>query len=73
MDYIFKDICSSSGASESSKVYLSVNTKDGTSELVIEKTITERYPTKDYDKVLGLYNKLNRGGGRKLWKLSELI
>lgn len=70
--YIFKDLCSSVGSGESSKVYLSTNMDSGKSELVIEKTITERYPTKDYAQVMNLHERLNAGGGRRLWKLSEL-
>lgn len=46
--------------------------KSGETELVIEKTIMERYPVTDLKKVIKLHDDLNRGGGRRLWKLKDL-
>lgn len=70
--WIYKDIVSSMGADEKSKVYLSTNMETGESELIIEKTIVERYPTKDYEKVMDLHERLTCGGGRKSFTLNEL-
>jgi hypothetical protein len=70
--YIIKEIEKVVSAGESSQVELVVNISTGKSELVIEKTITERYPVTDYIKVLQLHKELNRGGGRRLWTLKDL-
>lgn len=71
-EIIVHKICSSFGSSESSELKLIANTRTGETELVISKTITERYPITDYDKVMQLHEDLNRGGGRKIWKLKDL-
>ncbi len=71
-DYIRKDLKSNIGSGESSEVYLEVEIKTGQSELVISKTITERYPVSDYHKVMELHEDLNRGGGRKSYSLKQL-
>lgn len=71
-DFIFKDIETTHGASESARVYLAVTIRDGESELVIEKTITERYPVQEYEKVIDLYERLTCGSGRKMFKLEQL-
>ncbi len=68
---IIHKICSSTGSSESSEVYMIADLISGETELVIEKTITERYPITDYDKVMELYEKINAGGGRKLLSLKD--
>lgn len=65
-------IASSTGSGESSKVELVADTKTGETELVIRKTITERYPITKYQKVMQLHNDLNRGGGRRVWSLEDL-
>lgn len=70
--HIIKDIASVCGASESSRVYLIVDISDGEAELVVEKTITERYPVQEYEKVMKLHENLNRGGGRRRWSLEDL-
>lgn len=71
-DMMFGDIAKSISAGESSKVYTVTTIKTGETQLVIEKTITERYPVQDYEKVMDLYERLNCGGGRKAWKLEEI-
>lgn len=70
--WLYKEIVSSTGSDESSRVHLSTNMETGKSELVIEKTIIERYPTKDYEKVMDLHERLTCGRGRKLFTLNEL-
>lgn len=72
VSYIKKDISSTTGSSECSRVYLIVDISSGESELVVEKTIIERYPVQEYEKVMSLYENLNRGGGRKCWSLNDL-
>lgn len=57
---------------ESSEVKMIADTETGETELVISKTIIERYPITDYEKVMNLYERINRGGGRKLIKLKDL-
>jgi hypothetical protein len=69
---IVKSLRSSCGSGESSEVELIANTKTGETELVISATIRERYPITDYEKVMRLFENLNRGGGRKVWNLKDL-
>lgn len=71
-DLIFTDIASCCGSEEKSRVYMVTHVKSGETELVIEKTIMERYPVTDLKKVIKLHDDLNRGGGRRLWKLKDL-
>lgn len=68
---IIHPICSSTGSSESSQVYMIADLVSGDTELVIEKTITERYPITDYDKVMKLYDEINACGGRRLFSLKD--
>ena len=70
--FIFQTLKEISGTSESEKVYLATTIKDGKSELVISKTITERYPVQDYNKVMDLFERLSCGAGRKVFTLEEL-
>lgn len=70
--HIIHDIAETCGAGESSRVYLIVDIRDGESELVIEKTYSERYPVQDYQEVMRLYRNLNRGGGRTVPTLEQL-
>lgn len=72
VEYLRKDIASVTGSGEQSEVYLEVDVKTGESELVIKKTILERYPVQDYDKVMDLHERLNAGGGRRVYSLEEL-
>lgn len=69
---IVNQICSCIGSNESSKVELVADTKTGETRLVISKTIKERYPITDYDKVMRLYEKLNNGRGSG-WTLEEIV
>ena len=71
-DYIRKEIVSTIGGGESSSVTLQVSTKNGESQLIIEKTIREYYPVQEYDDVLNLHERLNRGGGRLKHSLEDL-
>jgi len=68
---IIHPICSSTGSSESSSVYMIADLVSGETQLVIEKTITERYPITDYEKVMKLYKDINDGGGRILLSLKD--
>jgi hypothetical protein len=70
--YIRKQLKETFGARESSEVYLETDIDTGKSELIISKTFTERYPIQDYDKVMRLHKDLNRGGGRRAYKLKDL-
>jgi len=69
---IIHEITSCTGANEHSKVELIADTGTGEAELVISKTIIERYPLTQYDEVMQLHENLNRGGGRKKWNLEDL-
>lgn len=71
-DMIFTDLFTTHGSNESVKVYQCTNVNTGESELVIEKTITERYPVTKLEKVIDLYERLTCGSGRKVWSLNEI-
>jgi hypothetical protein len=71
-DVIFNDLASSTGTNESSKVYTVTEIRTGETEIVVEKRIIERFPIQEYDNVIDLYERLNCGGGRKVFKLEEL-
>lgn len=71
-NFMFQNIRECGGSGEGGRIYLATTMSTGESEIVIEHTITERYPTKDYDKVIDLYERLHCGGGRKMFKLEEL-
>lgn len=70
-DFIFKTLREMIGGGESSKIYAVIDVKSGETELVIEKTISERYPIQELEEVKRLYERINGGSGRKLWKLKE--
>lgn len=65
-------IASSTGANERSEVELEADTSNGEVHLVVRKTITERYPVTEYEKVMDLHERLNRGGGRRRYTLEDL-
>lgn len=69
--FIYKDIISSIGAGESSKVFQQTTIHSGITELVIEKTIREYYPIQHYEKVMDLFERLNCVE-RKIWSLEEI-
>ena len=60
--FIFKDIAGQSDGSESSRAYLVVDKSTGKSEVVIEKTLSKRFPATEYDKAMSLYEQLNCSG-----------
>lgn len=70
--YIRQELASSFGSGEHSEVYSEIDLKTGESELVISKTIIERYPVTKYKEVMKLHEDLNRGGGRRVFKLKDL-
>lgn len=72
MAIITHTITSCTSAGEYSSVELLANTKTGETELVIQKTIIERYPITDYHMVMNLHESINKGGGRRLFKLADL-
>ncbi len=72
VDFIHKDLKETFGSNESGKVHLAVDVKTGEAELVIQKTISERYPVQDYEKVMNLYDRLTCGRGRRVFKLEDL-
>lgn len=69
---LIHDLKSSVGSGQRSSVYQYTDIHSGKTELVIEKTIIERYPVTEYEKVMKIYDNLNRGGGRRLWSLNDL-
>lgn len=71
-EFIRKELATACGSGEESEVYLEVEISTGQSELVIKKSIIERYPVQDYEKVMDLHKRLNRGGGRRVWSLEDL-
>lgn len=60
------------GSDAGEKLYLCVDVRQGKTEVIIEKTIKERFPIQDLAKAVDLYERLTCGSGRKLWRLEEL-
>lgn len=71
-EYIFYETHSTIGGSEGSKVTIVINVQDGTTQVRVDKSISEYFDIKDYDKAVDLYERLNCGSGRKMWKLEEI-
>lgn len=71
-EYIFTDIVSSHGGTESTKVYSIIHVDDNSVEIAIEHTITERHPINKYEDVMGLYERLTGCNGRRAWTLKEI-
>lgn len=71
--YIQKEIASSHGSDEGSRVYTITCVASGETEVVIEKTITERLPIQDLMKVLEKYDAMNGGGGRRVINIDEMV
>lgn len=70
-EFIRKDLASSIGSGEHSEVYLEVDIKTGESELIISKTIIERYPVTKYNKVMNLFKSITGGGGRRIFRIKD--
>lgn len=70
--YIHKELVKSSTPGESTSVRMRTKIKDGSSELIISHTITERFAVQDYDKVMELKERLTNGEGRRFVSLDEI-
>jgi hypothetical protein len=71
-ELIVKEIMKSCGSEERASLELIADTESGESYFLIEKTIIQRVPLKEYDYAIELYKKLTRGGGRRVYTLEDL-
>ena len=71
-DFIIKDLHNLQGSSESCRLYAITTVRTGETELVLDKTISERFKVQELKKVEDLYERLTCGGGRKMFTLEEL-
>ena len=69
---IVHQISTSFGSDESSSLKLIADTETGETIIEVTKTIRECYPLKKFAEANQLYEDLNRGGGRRVWKLKDL-
>lgn len=60
--HIIKDIASTIGAGESSKIYVITSIATGETEVVVEKTISKRMSIKKYHEALAMYERLGDSG-----------
>jgi len=70
--HIIKDLRSTIGGGEGAKLYVVTTVSDCTTEVVVEKNISERFPIQELEKATDLFERLTCGGGRKCWSLEEL-
>lgn len=70
--FIRQELAASQSSGEHSEVYSEIDIKTGEVELVISKTIIERYPVTEFKKVMKLHENLNKGGGRRVYSLEDL-
>lgn len=71
-DFLHQTLREYGGSSESSRLRTCTNVRTGITEVIVEKTIIERYPIQEIETATDLYERLNCGGGRRLWRLEEL-
>lgn len=71
--HIIKELGSTVGGGESSKIYAITNITSGKTEVVVEKTISQRFPVQEYEKAEKLYERLNGGNGRRVYTLDDLV
>ena len=71
--HIHKDIYTSQGTSGGGRLYVSVNTITGKSEVVIEQTIKHTMPVTEIVNAVSAYESLNVKSGRPLITISDLL
>lgn len=70
--FIFKDLCSSSGGDESTRMYIEIDTRDGDSTIVIKKSVSCRMPIQKIKEAKDLYERLTCGNGRQVFTPEDL-
>lgn len=70
--FIYKSLAAQIGGSESARMFVQIDTSTGESEIVIEKTVSQRLPVTEIDKARDLYERLTCGRGRKIYKPEDL-
>lgn len=71
-EYLFYKTAECSGGGERTSVTVVMNIKEGTTDVKVEHTISERFELKDYDQAVHLYECLTGGNGRRMYKPSDL-
>lgn len=71
-DFITQNLREQIGGGESARMYVITTVHSGETEVVVEKTISERFPVQEIEKAEDLYERLICGDGRKVFKLEEI-
>lgn len=71
-DYIFHDMRKQIGGDEETRLYTITTIKTGKTEVVVEKTLTQRMPIQKLAKAEDLYERLTCSAGRKLYKPEDI-
>lgn len=72
VDFIIRDFHKTQGTQEGCRVYTITGVHDGKTEVVIEKTVSARYPVQKLNEVLDLHEKLTGGGGRRIISIDDI-
>lgn len=72
-DFISKELASRFGGGEASKIYVITNVHKGDTEVVVEHTISERYPIQELEKAANIYERFGLGNGRYLMTLEDML
>ena len=71
--FIRTTLNSCTGSDESTRMFVEIDTENGLSEIVIERSIRQRMPVQRIKKAKRLYEQLTGGSGRKIFKLEDLV
>lgn len=71
--HITKDFVRSGGGNEGTRVYTITSINDGKTEVVLERTISERYPVQKLNEVLDMAKDMDAGGGRRMVFIEDLL
>lgn len=72
-DFISKELASRFGGGEATKLYVITNVHAGDTEVVVEHTISERYPIQELEKAADIYERFGLGGGRYCMTLEQIL
>lgn len=70
--HLFQNLKQQGSSDESARLYMCVTIHSGKAEIIVEKTITQRFPVEKYETAERLYERLTCGGGRRVYTLEDL-
>jgi hypothetical protein len=70
--HIIKELAQGCGSRESRRMYTITAIHSGETQVVIDYTITKRFPIQKLEEAKKMYKDLEKGGGRRVYKLDEI-